>query len=72
MGWPTGQYVQGAVNLFDVTAETGGTVVLPQSHLTFGTEAADHSIDASVTQPVVPCAFALPLLGKLRTNNVEF
>ena len=69
--WPTGQYVQGAVNLYDVTAETGGTVVIPRSHLAFGTEVAGHRIDASVKQPVVPCAFVLPLLGELRTNNVE-
>ncbi len=30
-----GEYVQGAVNLYDVTAETGGTVVRPRSHLEY-------------------------------------
>lgn len=59
------------MNLYDVTAETGGTVVMPRSHLAFGTEVADHNMDASVNQPVVPCAFVLPLVGELRTNNVE-
>ena len=50
-----GEYVQGAVNLYDVTAETGGTVVRPRSHLEFS-EDDEHGNHGSA-RPVVPtCA----------------
>ena len=49
-----GEYVQGAVNLYDVTAETGGTAVRPRSHLEFSKE-GEHGKHGSARAAVPTC-----------------